>query len=723
MTSEATVRTSRDDVVNHGHCFSNIDGLAAGDLVEIASPSATIFCRVAWSLTHNFDGVDEVVLDRMQCSTLWCADGSRVRVNGRSWAQLPVAESVELRMLRGDADLADPGPGFGDFLRSRHYPVYPGLRFTYQPLADSAAAEYRVTAVRSRGTEIEVARVAGPLAVAVQHEGELTAVLPTYEDLGGLDHVVAILRREVELPLRRPADLHRLGVHASAGIVLHGPPGVGKTSLARAVGAQCGTEVIMLSGPSLSACPRPEAEELLRAAFDDRSQGGPRLVIVDDVDYLAPSRENSSATVSFLGLLQQLLDEPGRPVVIATTNRLDDVDPAIKRFGRLGRQIALPLPAEDDRRAILAVHTRALAMADADDAERSRLLADLAARTSGFVGADLAALCHEAGRTALRRAFPLDLLESTRLLPETPLEITEGDWLQALTVVTPSAIGGVVSEVPSTTFADVAGLDDTVLELRERLVLPLTNRELFAEAGLPVERGVLLYGPPGTGKTLLARALAHECGQRFLSVRGPELLNKWFGESERAVRDIFDKARNLAPSILFFDEIDALVPHRGGSATDGGAANRVVNQILAELDGLQDLGNVTVVGATNNPENLDPALLRPGRLGLHIRVGLPDLAGRRALLSLYLPDPALTDRINDYAATTEGMSGADIAMVAREARLAALRRVGFTRVPALEDEDVMAGVHRHHLSQSAVRGGNPWLASHTRAGADGHGDW
>jgi transitional endoplasmic reticulum ATPase len=451
----------------------------------------------------------------------------------------------------------------------------------------------------------------------------------------------------------------------------------------------------MLSGPSLVSQPRADAESVLRTALHPIEPGAqPRLVIIDDLDYLAPGRDVPGVPVSYLGVLQELLDRTGRPVVLATTSKPDDIDPQIRRLGRLGRQVQLPLPADDDRRAILEIHTRDLALEAKNDADRSELLRDLAARTSGFVGADLAELCYEAGRIALRRAFPVEVLESEDPRPVAPLRIAPSDWLEALTFVTPSALGRVVTETPQTTFADVAGLDLTVRDLQERLVIPLQNPKLFAEAGLRVERGILLYGPPGTGKTLLARAIANECGQRFLSVRGPELLNQWFGESERAVRDLFEKARNFAPSILFFDEIDAIMPQRTGSATDGGAANRVVNQMLAELDGLQDLGQVTVIGATNNARRIDPAALRPGRLGLHIEVPLPDATGRRSLLRLYLPDGWDAAQIDEYAAQSEGMSGADVAMVVRESKLAALRRTGFAHLVQPEHGDVITGLDR-----------------------------
>ncbi|MEU6293096.1 AAA family ATPase [Streptomyces sp. NPDC046988] len=726
MSEDMTIRNLADDEVIHGHCYTNAPGAAAGDLLRVTSPHAVVYCRVAWDLSDRFGTEPEIALDRWQRTALGGTPGTPVSVR-REDGHLPVAREVRLDLLRGTAA---SGAELRDFLAVGRYPLYPGLRFSHRPLGaagDGADAygEYVVERVAADAADVPVAEVGPLLDVVVRRSPALRAVQPGYEDLGGIDHVVGLLRREIEVPLRRADDLRRLGVHAPAGILLHGPPGTGKTTLARAVSTRCaedGVRTVVLRGPALVTQQREDAEASLREALHPVADGAPpRLVVLEDVDYLAPARDTPVAGGSMLGLLHELLDRPDRPVIIATTSRPDDVDAAIRRLGRLGQGIRMPLPSEDDRRAILAIHTRDLSLAAEDEAARTELLRDLAARTSGFVGADLAALCHEAGRVALRRAFPLELLDTgpdgdgpdagppagdpdgteawrrpdtqgQTLEPVCALRIQEADWTAALTLVTPSVIGGVVPELPDTGFADVVGLDATVTQLRERLILPLQSPGLFAEAGVRVERGVLFHGPPGTGKTLLARALAHECDRRFLSIRGPELLNQWFGESERAVRDLFERARQLAPSILFFDEVDALAPRRTNGTGDGGAANRVVNQLLAELDGLEDLGQVTVVAATNNHERIDPALLRPGRLGLHIEVPLPDLAGRQALFALYLPPGTVDEHHAEYARMADGMSGAGIAMAAREARLAALRRGGFQQALPVCHDDVLEGL-------------------------------
>ena len=332
--------------------------------------------------------------------------------------------------------------------------------------------------------------------------------------------------------------------------------------------------------------------------------------------------------------------------------------------------------------------------------DREQLLTGLGRQTAGFVGADLEALCRQAGAIALRRAFPIDVLESEQPEAKAAIEIRDGDWAEALTLVTPSAIDVDVTDVPRTTFDDIRRPAPDGEGAQGAAVYPLRHPEVFAAMGLRMERGVLLYGPPGTGKTLLARAVAHECGCRFMAVRGSELLSKWFGESEQAVRDLFDRARSLAPCVVFFDEIDAIARRRSGGAHDGGASDRVVNQLLAEIDGLIDLGQVSIIGATNYRESIDPALLRPGRLGLQIAVPTPDVDGLRQLFEMYLPEP-LHDHCAEWAHTSQGMSGADVAMIGREARLNALRRTGFERPATVTLQDVTTALDARRRALNA----------------------
>ncbi|MCU7728844.1 AAA family ATPase [Actinoplanes sp. KI2] len=689
--STATVQSAGPDTI-YGSCFASIPGLPAGSRVRIASRNAAIFCRLAWDLTNRLTHTERVLLDRWQVAALGVADGEPVDVARLDAEQVPPADAVEVRLDSWTGPDLDAGAGLAEFLRNGHYLLYPGLRFLYQPLGAEGRGEYVVVSVRAGGVPVEVASMSDRLEITVRRAPGAPGRALRYEDIGGLDHAIALLRREVELPLRRRTDLAAIGVTAPSGVLIYGPPGTGKTLLARTVAAASGARTTMLSGSALAAKQPPEAEAELRAAFAAEA-GSSHLVILDDLDYIAGDRSAPGAVSPLLSVLQQVLDEPDRPVVIATTTRRDHIDPAIRRLGRIGHQVAVTAPSEDDRRAILTVHNRNLALSFGEP-RRTELTADLARRTAGFVGADLEALCDEAGRVALRRAFPAEELESATPTARAPLQIQPDDWEEALTLVSPSAIGSVVSEIPATTFADIAGLDRTATELSERLVLPLSRPQVFAEAGLRMERGVLLYGPPGTGKTLLARAVAHECGARFIAVRGPELLTKWFGESEQAVRDLFERARSVAPCVIFFDEIEAVARRRNGGATDGGAGDRVVNQLLAEMDGLVDLGPVSIIGATNNADAIDPAILRPGRLGLHIEVPLPDHAGRVELFAMYLRADELAGQYPAYASMTEGSSAAEVAMIAREARLGALRRVDFAHAEPITDEDVLAGIRR-----------------------------
>jgi transitional endoplasmic reticulum ATPase len=698
----ATVTELPPGAVSFGYCYSNVAGLVGGEPVLVRAESGTtIYCRLSWDLEGRVRGAGRIALDADQCAALGARDGARVAVDGLRSADLAAADFVDVRLTRWSGDqtersAAEQGVGLPHFLQANRYLLYPGLRFGYQPPGGAAPADYEVAAVLAGGHPTEVATAGAGLACFIRPGHGSGDRVPSYLQVGGLESVIELLRREIELPLRRSSDLAAVGVRAPGGVLLYGPHGTGKTMLARAVAQHSGARVTFLSGAELASQPHAECERLLRAAFlpagsdPNPADERPRLVVLDDLDFLAPDRSVPGADTHLLGLMHRLLDEPGRPVVLATTSRRDAIDPAIRGLGRIGRQIAVPAPGEEERKAILAVQTRWLPLS-ATGANRDELLAGLARQTAGFVGADLEALCRQAGALALRRAFPLDVLESEEPEAKAPLEICEDDWSEALTLVTPSAIDGNVIDVPYTTFADVVGLSQTVATLRERLVFPLRHPEVFAAMGLRMERGVLLYGPPGTGKTLLARAVATECGCRFMALRGSELLSKWFGESEQAVRDLFDRARSLAPCVVFFDEIDAIARRRSGGAHDGGASDRVVNQLLAEIDGLIDLGQVSIIGATNSRESIDPALLRPGRLGLQIAVPAPDADGLRQLFEKYLPE-SLRDHCAQWAALSSGMTGADIAMIGREARLNTLRRTGFEQPSAVTAEDVTAAV-------------------------------
>ncbi|MFH0968578.1 MAG: CDC48 family AAA ATPase, partial [Methanobacteriota archaeon] len=457
----------------------------------------------------------------------------------------------------------------------------------------------------------------------------------TYEDIGGLREELQRLRETIELPMRHPELFRRLGIEPPKGVLLFGPPGTGKTLIAKAVANESGAHFIPIAGPEVISKYYGESEQRLREVFDEAEENAPAIIFIDELDSITPKREEVTGEVERRVVAQLLtmmdgLEERGQVVVIGATNRLDSIDPALRRPGRFDREIEIGVPTEPDRNDILMIHTRGMPLAGDVD------LNDLSARTHGYTGADLAALAREAAIRALRRYLPhIDLDEEE--IPEEILNtmvVTGKDFKQALREITPSAMREVMLEVSHLQWRDVGGLAEAIEEIREAVEYPLTRREMFDDLGIHSPRGVLLYGPPGTGKTLIAKAVANESGANFIAVRGPQLLSKWVGESERAVREIFKKARQVAPAIIFFDELDALAPARG-TAGDSHTMESVLNQFLTEMDGLQDLRDVVVMGATNRPDIIDPALLRTGRFDRLIYIGEPDLQGRIEVMRIH----------------------------------------------------------------------------------------
>jgi len=490
----------------------------------------------------------------------------------------------------------------------------------------------------------------------------------TYEDIGGLDEELELVRETVELPLSEPELFARLGVEPPKGVLLYGPPGTGKTLIAKAVANEVDATFVTVSGPEVMSKYKGESEERLRELFERARENAPAIVFFDEIDSLAPERDDGGdAETRVVGQLLSLmdgLDARGDVVVVGATNRVDDLDPALRRGGRFDREIEIGVPNEAGRREILDVHTRRMPLAGDVDVDR------IAARTHGFTGADLASLTKEAAMTALRRARR----DGTDGYGD--LAVTREDVAAAMAAVEPSAMREYVAERPETTFDDVGGLADAKHTLRRAVTWPLEYGPLFEAAGTDPPTGVLLYGPPGTGKTLLARAIAGESGVNFVEVAGPELLDRYVGESERAVRELFERARQSAPSVLFFDEIDAVAADRDRSG-DSGVGERVVSQLLAELDRAADNPTLVVLAATNRREALDPALLRPGRFESHVPVPLPDEAARRKILDVHTADVPLSGEVDldALAADLAGYSGADVAAVCREAALLAVEAV------------------------------------------------
>jgi transitional endoplasmic reticulum ATPase len=515
----------------------------------------------------------------------------------------------------------------------------------------------------------------------------------TFEDVGGLGTQIRAVRELVQLPLKFPHVYQQLGITAPRGIILYGPPGAGKTRLARAIANEVEARFYYINGPDIIGTYAGETEGNLRRIFGEAGHHAPSIIFIDELDAIAPKRGETGAHADIRVVTQLLslmdgLTRVDAVVVVATTNRLDSVDPAFRRPGRFDREIFIGPPDIAGRREVLDIHTREMPLAP----DALAALDDVAYRTHGFVGADLMELCREAGLSALRRNTSMlaDHRSAFRLQPE-QIAVSRPDFEHALAHVRPSALRETLISRPDVTWADVGGMDALREELRELVEMPLHKPEVLAAMGLAAHSGVLLYGAPGTGKTLLAQAVANECGVNFIAVNGPELFTKWLGESEEAVRHIFRIARQVAPAVIFFDQLDSITPIRGdhsGSMT----TERVVNQLLAELDGIEPLSGIVVLAATNRIDLVDPAILRPGRFGTHVHVPLPDAAGRRAILQLFLTGGNVDASIDELVPLTEGFSGAQLRELCARAKRLALRRTGYAGAVATTTADLLKAI-------------------------------
>ncbi|WP_347302701.1 CDC48 family AAA ATPase [Croceibacterium sp. TMG7-5b_MA50] len=500
-----------------------------------------------------------------------------------------------------------------------------------------------------------------------------------YDDVGGMEDTIKQLREMVELPLRYPELFTRLGVDPPKGVLLHGPPGTGKTRLAQAVANESEAEFFIINGPEIMGSAYGESEKRLREVFEQAERAQPSIVFIDEIDSIAPKRQNvqgeaEKRLVAQLLTLMDGLQARANLVVIAATNRPDAIDEALRRPGRFDREIIVGVPDEQGRREILGIHTRGMPLGEGVD------LKELSRSTHGFVGADLAALAREAAIEAVRRIMPrLDL--DARTVPPEVLEglcVERGDFREALKRVQPSAMREVMVQAPTVGWADIGGLGTAQEKLREGVELPLRNPQAFDRLGIRPAKGFLLYGPPGTGKTLLAKAVAKEAEANFISMKSSDLLSKWYGESEQQISRLFARARQVAPCVVFIDEIDSLVPARGSGGAEPQVTARVVNTILAEMDGMEELNSIVVIGATNRPTLVDPALLRPGRFDELVYVGTPDEAGRAHILSIHTRGMPLAGDVDlaHVAAETDRYTGADLEDVVRRAGLLAIRRDG-----------------------------------------------
>jgi len=498
----------------------------------------------------------------------------------------------------------------------------------------------------------------------------------TYEDIGGLGPEIKKVREMIELPMKHPELFERLGVEAPKGVLLYGPPGTGKTLLARALASETNAHFETLSGPEIMSKYYGESEEKLRQLFKTAEEQAPSIVLIDEIDSIAPKREEVTGEVERRVVAQLLalmdgMEARGKVVVIGATNRPDSLDPALRRPGRFDREIEIGVPNKDSRLEVLQIHTRGMPLSK--DVNQQKL-ADV---THGFVGADLAALAREAGMRALRRVLPeLDLeVEAIPVELLNKIEVNNDDFLEALREMVPSAMREVMVESPDVKWDDIGGLSQVKQELIESVEWPLTYAKLFQHMDAEPPKGILLYGPPGTGKTMLAKAVATESQANFISIKGPEFLSKWVGESEKAVREVFRKARQAAPSVIFLDEIDSIAPSRSSGTSDSHVTERVISQILTELDGLESLNSVIVIAATNRPDIIDPALLRPGRFDRLIEIGLPDEKARYEILKIHAAKKPIAEDVNleELAKKTEKYSGADLSAIINEAVMLAIR--------------------------------------------------
>jgi transitional endoplasmic reticulum ATPase len=527
----------------------------------------------------------------------------------------------------------------------------------------------------------------------------------TYDDVGGLKKEISKVREMIELPLRHPEIFDRLGIDPPKGVLLHGAPGTGKTLLAKAVASESGSNFVAINGPEVMSKYVGEAEKKIRDIFKEAAENAPTVIFIDEIDAIAPKREETSGEVERRVVAQILalmdgLKERGKVIVIGATNRPEALDPALRRPGRFDREIELRVPDREGRMEILEIHTRAMPLSEDVDLE------ELAESTHGFVGADLAALCREAAMNALRRVLPDIDLEEQRIAQEVleKLFVNNDDFLDSMKAISPSALREVFVEVPNVHWEDIGGLDKLKESLKEVVEWPLTHTASFKRIGIEPSKGILLFGPPGTGKTMLSKAVATESRANFISVKGSEILSKWFGDSERKIAEIFKKAKQASPCIIFFDEIDAIAPTRGSSAGEPRVVERMVNTLLSEMDGLEELRGVVVLGATNRPDLMDPALLRPGRFDEVVLVSPPDEKARLEILKVHVQHMALDNdvKLKELAKKTEGYSGADIEVLCRKAGMIALH----------EDIEILKVSERHF--KAALKKINPSTTPRTK---------
>jgi transitional endoplasmic reticulum ATPase len=670
--------------------------ISAGDAIEIFGKRRTF--ALCWTAHPRDAGKGLIRIDGYIRENAGVSIDDKVRIKKISakYAQaVTLAPTEPLRIVGGEEYVKNILTGRiiakGDSVPVRIMGRVVNLVVTgYQPMADAV--------IVNEDTSVKISEK----VFAVQ-----SRAIPriTYEDIGGLRDAIQKVRETVELPLRHPELFERLGVEAPKGVLLHGPPGTGKTLLAKAVANETNAHFISISGPEVMSKYYGESEQRLREIFKDAEENAPSIIFIDELDSIAPKREEVTGEVEKRVVAQLLalmdgLQSRGKVVVIGATNRVNALDPALRRPGRFDREIEIGVPDKNGRLEILLIHSRGMPLAEGVDLKK---FSDI---THGFVGADLQALCKEAAMRSLRRVLPeLDLeMESIPADILNKITVSNDDFYDALKEIEPSAMREVMIESPNIHWSDIGGLDFAKEELVSAIEWPLRYPEIFKAASIRQPKGILLYGPPGSGKTLLAKALATESEANFISVKGPELLSKWVGESERGIREIFRKARQAAPCMIFFDEIDAIAPVRGLGYGDSMVTERVISQLLTELDGLEELRGVVVIGATNRPDMVDPALLRAGRFDKVVGISWPSSDERTEIFKINMRGKPLSNDIiiEELASLTDGYSGADIAEVCNEAGMLALRELLY-RCKTPEEASTRTGeliIQRRHFEEA-----------------------
>jgi transitional endoplasmic reticulum ATPase len=671
---EASLRVAdaRQRDVGHGKVRIDNDtmqklGITAGDFVEIHGKKMTV--AVAWPAYAEDQGQEIIRMDGLirRNSGVALNEYVNVRKADVKDAQAIVFAPTDVRLSVDEE--------FVSFVKRRFMDM-PFIEGDMTLLSIfGSAVPLVVTRTRPHGP-VRITETAHVQVLSEPTPEKKGIPIVTYEDIGGLHEEIQRIREMVELPLRHPELFQRLGIEPPRGVFLYGPPGCGKTLLAKAVANESDANFYVISGPEIMSKFYGESEARLREIFQKAQETSPSIIFIDEMDAIAPKREEVTGEVErrVVAQLLSLMDgmgSRGNIIVIGATNRPNAIDPALRRPGRFDREIEIGVPDRAGRHEVLQIHTRNMPLAEDIDLKR---LADV---THGYTGADIASLCREAAMKALRRYIPEINLEEERIPPETleKMVVKMEDFLSAYREITPTAMREVYVEVPQVHWNEVGGLNQVKQELMESVEWPLKRPEVFKKMGITPPRGVLLYGPPGCGKTLLARAVATESEANFISIKGPEIFSKWVGESEKAIREVFRKGRTAAPAIIFFDELDAIVPKRGLGYADSGASERVISQLLTEIDGIESLQNVLVIAATNRPDMLDPAVLRPGRFDRLIYVPSPDFESLKEIFKIHARSMPLSRDVDmdELARNAQGYSGADIQAICREAAMNALR--------------------------------------------------